>query len=183
MSNPGSTPRKKRLTDGFLKGSGLGAWITYLGVRSIFAVMQAFPLENSLESARIIAKIWKRVMPRHRRHAITHLQKAFGDQIAQVEMEKIADTCLESVIMFAIELVCLPRLRILKAGGHPMRPPLYFGVYLDMPPITLVIAKAQRMLKIKATPFADGLKETYRWYLKNYKSPKTDFSFEDSLLG
>ena len=80
------------------------------------------------------------------------------------------------------EIVYVPRQRILKAGGSPMRTPLYFGVYLDLPPITLVIAKAQRVLKVKPTPFADGLKETYRWYLRHYKSPKADFTFEDSFL-
>ncbi len=109
MSNPGSTPRKKRLTDGFLKGSGIGAWIAYLGVRSVFALMQIFPLESSLESARVIAKIWKRILPRHRRHALIHLQSALGGEHSPQELEKIADACLESVIMFAIELVCLPR--------------------------------------------------------------------------
>jgi|CXWL01.1.fsa_nt_gi KDO2-lipid IV(A) lauroyltransferase len=109
MSNPGSTPRKKRLTDGFLKGSGLGAWVGYLGVRCIFAVMQAFPIERSLESARVIAKIWKLVLPRHRRHAMAHLQSSLGNEYTTQELEQIADACLESVIMFAIELVCLPR--------------------------------------------------------------------------
>jgi nucleoside-diphosphate-sugar epimerase len=80
------------------------------------------------------------------------------------------------------ELVYIPRPRILKAGGHPMRNPLYFGVYFDMPPITQVVSKAQRVLKFKATPFADGLKETYKWYLKNFKSPKLDFALEDGLI-
>jgi Kdo2-lipid IVA lauroyltransferase/acyltransferase len=109
MSNPGSAPRKKRLTDGLLKGSGAGARIAYFGVRSLLAVMQILPLESSLESARFIAKIWKRVMPRHHRYAVAHLQIAFGAQYSEVEVNRIADACLESVIKFAIELVCLPR--------------------------------------------------------------------------
>ena len=28
----------------------------------------------------------------------------------------------------------------------------------------------------------DGLKETYRWYLKNHTPPKHDFRFEDQML-
>jgi len=63
-----------------------------------------------------------------------------------------------------------------------MGPKLYFGVYLDMPPITLVTAKAQRVLKFKPTDFATGLNETHRWYLRRHDFPKPDFGFEDSLL-
>ena len=76
----------------------------------------------------------------------------------------------------------VPRLRVLKAGGNVMKPPLYFGTYYDLPPITQVINKAQRMLKFKATPLADGLRETYLWYLKHHKKPKQDFGFEDAML-
>jgi len=69
-----------------------------------------------------------------------------------------------------------------RAGGHPMGPKLYFGMYFDIPPITLVTAKAQRVLKFKPTDFVTGLKETHRWYLRNHNFPKPDFGFEDALL-
>jgi nucleoside-diphosphate-sugar epimerase len=76
----------------------------------------------------------------------------------------------------------VPRESLLSAGGHPMRAPLYFGVYWDMPPITMVTQKIQRVLDWKATPFDTGLKETYRWYSKSYKSPVQNFDFEDRML-
>jgi nucleoside-diphosphate-sugar epimerase len=79
-------------------------------------------------------------------------------------------------------LVCVPRQRILKAGGHPIHPPLYFAVYYDMPAITMITAKAHRMLKWQPTSFDAGLKETYRWYVKHFKPAPQDFAFEDSLL-
>jgi nucleoside-diphosphate-sugar epimerase len=79
-------------------------------------------------------------------------------------------------------MVRVPRERILRAGGHPMGPLLYFGTYYDMPPITMVIAKAQRVLKFKPTPFAEGLKETYRWYIRQRNHIRRDYGFEDSLL-
>jgi nucleoside-diphosphate-sugar epimerase len=75
-----------------------------------------------------------------------------------------------------------PRERILRAGGHPMGPKLYFGYYFDMPAITVVVNKAQRVLKFKPVDFAVGLKETYRWYLRNSPFTKQDYSFEDSLI-
>lgn len=81
-----------------------------------------------------------------------------------------------------VKFVRIPREYILRVGGHPMGPKLYFGVYFDMPPITQVTAKAQRVLKFKPTDFLEGLKETHRWYLRNNEFPKPDFTFEDSLL-
>lgn len=109
MANAGSTPRKKRLTDPFLKGSGLGARLVYLAVRSAFTLLQIIPIERSLESARVIATIWKVLLPRHRKLAVTHLREAFKDKYTPAQLERLADDCLESVIMFAMELVCMPR--------------------------------------------------------------------------
>ncbi len=81
-----------------------------------------------------------------------------------------------------LDIVRLPRRQILMAGGHPMGPKLYFGFYYDVPAITQVVAKAQRMLKFKPTDFMSGLRETYKWYLRNHKKGKIDYSFENDLL-
>lgn len=79
-------------------------------------------------------------------------------------------------------LIRVPRERILHLGGHPMGPQLYFGVYFDIAPITQVITKAQRVLGFRPTPFADGLRETYRWYLRHHHRNHLDYSFEDRLM-
>jgi 2'-hydroxyisoflavone reductase len=98
--------------------------------------------------------------------------------LSQMEVvEALAKVCRKSV-----NFVRIPRKYIQRAGGNPMGPKLYFGVYLDMPPITQVTAKAQRVLKFKPIDFTAGLKETYRWYLRHNKFPKPDYSFEDLLL-
>jgi len=80
------------------------------------------------------------------------------------------------------DLVRVPRERIFQAGGHPMGPKLYFAVYYDMPPITQVVSKAQRVLKFRPTGFDKGLKETYRWYLRHHARDRRDYRFEDKLL-
>ncbi len=80
------------------------------------------------------------------------------------------------------ELVRVPRDRIAAAGGNPMGEPAYFGVYYDLAPITEVIGKARRILGIEPTDFLQGLKETYRWYLRHRHSRPADYSFEDRLL-
>jgi nucleoside-diphosphate-sugar epimerase len=98
--------------------------------------------------------------------------------LSQAEaVEAFAKVCKKPV-----KFVRIPRDYILRVGGHPMGPKLYFGMYFDMPPITQVTAKAQRVLKFKPTDFSTGLKDTYRWYLRHNGFPKPDYSFEDALL-
>jgi 2'-hydroxyisoflavone reductase len=79
------------------------------------------------------------------------------------------------------ELVRVPREKIAAAGGNPMSDPLYFGVYLDLPPITENVSKLQRVLGVRLTAFPTGLRETYRWYLRQSRR-KAGFGFEDRLI-
>lgn len=79
--------------------------------------------------------------------------------------------------------VSLPREVIHRMGGQVYgQRKLYFADYFDVPAITEIITKAQRMLAFKPTDFAAGLKATYRAYVKRRRFPKPDFSFEDELL-
>jgi 2'-hydroxyisoflavone reductase len=80
------------------------------------------------------------------------------------------------------QLVSLPRELIHRAGGQAIGDKLYFGSYYDLPAITQIITKAQRMLSFKPVEFDVGLKATYRAYLKKRGHPKADYSFEDELL-
>lgn len=81
-----------------------------------------------------------------------------------------------------LQMVRIPREVIHRAGGNPMGPKLYFGLYFDLPPITQVTVKAQRILKLKMTDYATGLKETYKWYTRHREFPEPDYAFEDKLL-
>ena len=79
-------------------------------------------------------------------------------------------------------LARVPRDVIQQAGGNAFEEPYYFGHYFDLPPITMNTGKVSRMLKVKATPFEAGLKETYRWYTRNHKPRTAGFDFDDKLL-
>jgi len=79
------------------------------------------------------------------------------------------------------QLVRVPRERIAAAGGNPMGDPMYFGQYLDLPPITENVSKLQRVLGVRLTALETGLRETYRWYLRQPRR-KSDFQFEDRLI-
>ncbi len=112
-------------------------------------------------------------------HAIGHAFNVANPRpITQVELvEALAQAAGKPV-----EMVRIPRTQLLQAGGHPMGPKLYFGVYYDMPPITQVINKAQRILDLHPTDFMTGLKETYKWYLKHHEKNTSNYEFEDKLL-
>lgn len=93
-----------------MKKSGPKAWLFYIAVRTVFAAMQCFPLDWNLRTARLLAKVWKVIMPRHRQRAIASLSASLGGEYGLAGTARIADRCLESVTMFAVEAVCLPRL-------------------------------------------------------------------------
>jgi 2'-hydroxyisoflavone reductase len=111
---------------------------------------------------------------------------AVGHAFNIANMRAVTQT--EAVMAFAeaagrkANFVRVPRERIYQLGGHPLGPLLYFGTYLDLPPITEIVTKAQRVLGFHPTDFAQGLKETYRWYLRHHAPHHFDYSFEDRLL-
>jgi KDO2-lipid IV(A) lauroyltransferase len=105
-----------------MKGSGPVAWLVYIGVRVVFAIMQVFPVDWNLRTARILARIWAIVMPRHHRRTVEHLQQAFGGEYSRPQVERMADRCLESVTMFAVEAICLPRLINAFTWGRYIQP-------------------------------------------------------------
>ena len=79
-------------------------------------------------------------------------------------------------------VVRVPRDIIARNGGNAFHQPLYFGQYYDLPPITEAVGRVKRVLNVAMTPFAVGLKETYKWYLRHNAFPKPDYGFEDQLL-
>ena len=79
------------------------------------------------------------------------------------------------------DLVHVPRERIQQLGGGVLAPPYYFGVYLDVPPITVLADRVRSELGLELTALEHGLRETYRWY-EQQQRPHPDFSWEDDVL-
>ena len=90
--------------------SGPSAWLLYLAVRTVFALMQVFPIDWNLRTARLLARFWIWIIPRHHNRAIAHLAASLGRTYPPDEIRRIAARSLESVVMFVVEVVCLPRL-------------------------------------------------------------------------
>ena len=78
-------------------------------------------------------------------------------------------------------VVPVPRQHIERLGGLLFAPPYYFGVFLDIPPITVRADRVRSELGLDLTPLEDGLRETYSWY-RQQNRPQPDFSWEDRLL-
>jgi len=117
----------------------------------------------ALEKPRAVGEAFNIANPRAvtQRQFVRALTKAAGLKVKRVEV---------------------PRNRIEKAGGNPMGDPMYFGVYLDMPPITQRIDKARRLLGFRPTAFEEGLRETYGWYQRKFRGPELNTEFEEALM-
>jgi hypothetical protein len=77
--------------------------------------------------------------------------------------------------------VHVSREQIERLGGSLFAPPLYFGAFLDIPPITVRTDRVRSELGLQLTPLETGLRETYHWYRRQQR-PEPDFSWEDRLL-
>jgi nucleoside-diphosphate-sugar epimerase len=81
-----------------------------------------------------------------------------------------------------LRLVSIPRATIHKAGGSAFSGgPLYFGDYLDIPPITVSSDRVREELGLTLRPLEDGLRHTFEWY-RGQKRERPDFTWEDRLL-
>jgi len=79
-------------------------------------------------------------------------------------------------------LVPVGRDRIAAAGGQfAGSVNLYFGEYLDLPPYTVNVAKALRVLGATPTPIEAAFREGFKWYKTQPRRP-VDYSLEDRLL-
>ena len=79
------------------------------------------------------------------------------------------------------QVVHVPRARIQQRGGSLMGPPNYFGVYLDIPAITVNSARVTEQLGLTLTPLEDGMRETYAWYAQQPRVAR-DYAWEDAVL-
>lgn len=88
---------------------------------------------------------------------------------------------LADVVGVEPELVHVPRDRITAGGGQVMQPPLYFGAYLDIPPITALGERTRDVLGMELRSLEDGMRETFEWY-RVQSRPRPDTSWEDELI-
>jgi nucleoside-diphosphate-sugar epimerase len=79
------------------------------------------------------------------------------------------------------DVVYVPRERIQALGGGVMTPPFYFGIYLDVPPITVRPDRVRSELGLTLTSLETGLSETFQWYQQQERS-QPDFSWEDEAM-
>ena len=110
-------------------------------------------------------------------------ESAIGQAFNIANPEPVSQKDLVSALAVAAGVeartVPMPRHELLRLGGHPTGPKFYFGEYFDLPPITQNTSKAQSILGFRATPFIEGLRETWQSFRP---APSMDYAFEDQAL-
>ena len=97
--------------------------------------------------------------------------------VTQVEFVEL----LARIVGTTARMVFIPREELEEAGGHFMRPPLYFGEYLDIPPITARPHRVGRDLGVELLSLEDGMRDAYQWY-QEQPAGTPDYSWEDKAL-
>lgn len=110
--------------------------------------------------------------------ALGHAYNLANDPpISQIDYVRL----LASIAGRPAHVVSVPRETIERMGGKLLEPPLYFGVFLDIPPIVVRNDRLRNELGIEPIPLEDGLRETYDWY-RQQQRPQADFTWEDRVL-
>jgi nucleoside-diphosphate-sugar epimerase len=81
----------------------------------------------------------------------------------------------------SVRIVHVPRERLEAAGGQLFASPLYFGAFLDPPPMTAKGDRVRDELGIELIPLDEGFRQTFEWYLTQGR-PRPDFSWEDQFV-
>lgn len=100
-----------------------------------------------------------------------------GPPITQIDFVRL----LAEVAGVEAELVPVPRETLLAAGGQLLEPPLYFGAYLDVPPLPVSGEKLRDRLGVELRPLAEGMARTFEWYRRQDR-PAPDTRWEDGVL-
>jgi len=110
--------------------------------------------------------------------AIGHAYNLANDPpITQIDYLRL----LAAIAGRAAHVVPVPRETIERLGGKLLEPPLYFGVFLDIPPIVVRNHRRRAELGVEPVALEDGLRETFDWYQRQPR-PQSDFAWEDRVL-
>jgi KDO2-lipid IV(A) lauroyltransferase len=85
-------------------------WWVYVVVRLLAMVMQMFPIDVNLRTARFMGWVWYHIMPRHRERVRTHLRLAYGDRLNPEKVDRLALQSMQQMLMMAVESLFTPRL-------------------------------------------------------------------------
>lgn len=85
-------------------------WLQYVCVRLAIMVLDMFPVDLNLRTARWFGRLWWRALPRHRTRACEHIRKAYGDELSEAEVQRIALASMQQMVMLAVEMAQVPRL-------------------------------------------------------------------------
>lgn len=97
-------------------------WIEYVAIRALSTGMHIFPINANLHTARLIARTWWHILPKHRRRAMEHLRAAFGQDMDEQELQRIAFASFQSIIMTVVELLCVHRFMDRWNWHHYLKP-------------------------------------------------------------
>jgi len=85
--------------------------LEYAAVRLWALIINAFPVETNLRTARLLGNIWWWAMKRHRDRALSNLRPALGSRFSEQQLRTLARRSFEHFAqIYLVELVMTPRL-------------------------------------------------------------------------
>jgi len=97
--------------------TGIKAGLEYLAIRAAAFVLEMFPIEWNLRTARLFGRLWWRIDARHRRLAHEQLRQSYDGQLTEAQLQEIGRKCFEHWAMYLVEF--LTAFRLLNEWSWP----------------------------------------------------------------
>ena len=86
-------------------------YAAYLAVRSFAMILQMFPVDMNLRTARLFGRLWALLLPRHLRRATENIQASFGDELTERQAKRMALKSMQHwAMVYTVEILFTPRL-------------------------------------------------------------------------
>jgi Kdo2-lipid IVA lauroyltransferase/acyltransferase len=117
------------------------ARIEYIAIRTAGFIMQMFPINVNLWTAKRIGDFWRIIDRRHAERCRVHIRAAYANELSEAEVDRITKECFRHWAMFATEFLAALRLvnewSILKYV-EPVGLQELFDVLLDKKGVILI---------------------------------------------
>ncbi len=82
------------------------AYLQYIGLRLAGLVLQMFPIDLNLRTARLFGTMFWRFGHRYRERAAQHLRDAYPSEFSETQIQAMVHRCFQHWSMFVVEFLC-----------------------------------------------------------------------------
>jgi KDO2-lipid IV(A) lauroyltransferase len=118
-------------------------WAQYLGVRAVSMLLQCWPVNANLRTAKLLGDVMYRVDRKHRERAIANLRRSFPE-LSDRQHRTLARRSMQELFMFFVEMLFTTRLIRVDTWAH------YVEMVRFEPVLEMLLRRERGMIMLTA---------------------------------